>query len=151
ITLIELLAWLAEMDIYGLNRITDRHLRKFLALIGIHPEPPSPSLTALKLSLKQSDPNPLLIPATTEFEGKDPFDQVTNFRSLSAGNVVAAELAAIQRRDNRGFHDLTREWQRGEAIEIFGSNPSLGDEVYLGFTRSFSVGVASSLMFVTND
>ena len=35
ITLIELLAWVAEMDVYRLNRIPDRHKLKFLALVGI--------------------------------------------------------------------------------------------------------------------
>ena len=42
ITLTELFAWIAEMDIYQLNRIPDRHKRKFLALIGI--TEPSPSV-----------------------------------------------------------------------------------------------------------
>ncbi len=34
ITLLELFAWIAEMDIYQINRIPDRHKRKFLELIG---------------------------------------------------------------------------------------------------------------------
>jgi predicted phage baseplate assembly protein len=34
-TFIELFAWLAEMQIYNLNRITDRSRRKFLKLMGI--------------------------------------------------------------------------------------------------------------------
>ncbi len=40
ITLIELFAWLTEMDIYQLNRIPERHRRKFLALAEIYPHPP---------------------------------------------------------------------------------------------------------------
>ena len=40
IMLMELLAWVAEMDIYWLNRIPDRHKRRFLALAGIQPQPP---------------------------------------------------------------------------------------------------------------
>src|SRR6185369_16482773 len=38
VTLIELLAWVAEMDLYELNRVPERHKRKFLALVGIAPE-----------------------------------------------------------------------------------------------------------------
>jgi hypothetical protein len=34
ITLMELFAWIAEMDIYQINRVPDRHKRKFLALVG---------------------------------------------------------------------------------------------------------------------
>jgi Baseplate J-like protein len=37
ITLIELLAWVTEMDVYQLNRVPDRHRRKFLALVGLQP------------------------------------------------------------------------------------------------------------------
>ena len=36
ITLIELFAWLAEMQIYRLNMISDESYRKFLTLVGIH-------------------------------------------------------------------------------------------------------------------
>ncbi|HEY9206929.1 MAG TPA: putative baseplate assembly protein [Candidatus Methanoperedens sp.] len=37
ITLIELFAWLAEMQIYQLNRVTDANYTKFLKLVGIYP------------------------------------------------------------------------------------------------------------------
>src|SRR5436190_8033050 len=47
ITFVELFALLAEMDIYQLNQIPDRHKRKFLALVGIHPEPPRPARTVV--------------------------------------------------------------------------------------------------------
>jgi hypothetical protein len=52
ITLMELFAWIAEMDIYQLNRIPDRHKRKFLALVGITSEPPQPARTVLSFRLK---------------------------------------------------------------------------------------------------
>ena len=39
ITLIELFAWLAEMDIFQLNRITDRARLKFLALVELCRQP----------------------------------------------------------------------------------------------------------------
>ena len=35
ITLMELFAWLAEMDLFTLNQITDAQRRKFLALVGV--------------------------------------------------------------------------------------------------------------------
>ncbi|MFZ3384004.1 MAG: putative baseplate assembly protein [Candidatus Methanoperedens sp.] len=37
ITFIELFAWLAEMQIYQLNKITDANYEKFLKLVGIYP------------------------------------------------------------------------------------------------------------------
>lgn len=43
ITLIELFAWLAEMQNYQLNRITDANCLKFLGLLGLQPDPVQPA------------------------------------------------------------------------------------------------------------
>jgi hypothetical protein len=51
ITLMELFAFIAEMDIYQLNRIPDRHKRKFLELIGLKLAPPKAARTVLAFSL----------------------------------------------------------------------------------------------------
>ncbi|HVO84770.1 MAG TPA: putative baseplate assembly protein [Syntrophobacteria bacterium] len=44
-TLVELLAWLAEMVIYRLNRIEDRTYRTFLELLGVQPSAPRTTVT----------------------------------------------------------------------------------------------------------
>ena len=51
ITLMELFAFVAEMDIYQLNRIPDRHKRKFLELIGLKLASPKPARTVLAFSV----------------------------------------------------------------------------------------------------
>jgi predicted phage baseplate assembly protein len=149
ITLIELFAWLAEMDIYQLNRIPQKHLRKFLPLIGIHPEPPRPALAPLSLSLGNNLSGGLRIPASVEFEGADDFGQISRFRSLSDLYLARAELRAIQLKDQNGFHDLTRAWQRGETIEILGDDPKAGTELYLGFSESLPINIPVSLLCTT--
>src|SRR5262249_5157637 len=53
ITLLDLFAWIAEMDIYELDRITDAHKRKFLELVGIKIEPPRAARTVLSFTLKE--------------------------------------------------------------------------------------------------
>jgi hypothetical protein len=153
ITLIELFAWLTEMDIFHLDRITERNLRKFLALVGIYPQPSVPALAPLSLSLKESlnGDASLPVPISTEFEGRDSFGVSSRFRSLSETNVVAAQMQAIQVKDQKRVHDLTSRWLRAEAIEIYGPDPVPGLEFYLGFDRSFPVGVATSLLFITQD
>src|SRR5215510_3782239 len=97
VTFVELFAWLAEMDIYQLNRIPESHLRKFLALVGVTPEPPRPSQTVLSLATNEGAPVPL--PATMEFDGKDSFGQPARFRILNDLAVIRTGLQAIQRRD----------------------------------------------------
>jgi hypothetical protein len=47
----ELLAWIAEMDIYQLNRISDRHKLKFLALSGDQAETAAGLRTVLSFRL----------------------------------------------------------------------------------------------------
>lgn len=46
ITVVELFAWLAEMQIYGLNCLTPDHYRTFLRLVGIRPVPAVPATVA---------------------------------------------------------------------------------------------------------
>ena len=40
VTLLELLAYVVEQDIYRVNRVPERHRRKFLRLAGFAPAPP---------------------------------------------------------------------------------------------------------------
>jgi hypothetical protein len=150
ITLIELFAWLAEMDIYGLNRIPDSHLRKFISLVGVRPKPPQPSIAALSLSLKADQSNPALrIARTIEFDGVDPFGQRTRFRSLHSLFAIDTELNSVQRKDADGFHDLSNRLRRLEEIEPFGSDPTIGSEFYLGFSHPLPIGVPASVLFLT--
>lgn len=51
ITLLEILAWVAEMDVFRADRVPERHRRKFLALAGIRPRPPAPASTVLRLGV----------------------------------------------------------------------------------------------------
>jgi Baseplate J-like protein len=149
VTLIELFAWMAEMDIYRLNRIPEKHLRKFLALIGIHPHPPQTAICVLALVGK--DQNIVRVPSACEFDGTDPFKQNARFRSLKSVYVVPTELKALQLKNTKGFHDLTDRWRRGEQIEPFGSEAERGAEFYLGFSASLPIGIPVSLVSIGDD
>lgn len=146
ITLIELLAWVAEMDVYRLNRIPDRHKRKFLALVGIRPEPPRAARAVLRVTPNDGNA-PLVLPASLEFQGADAFGELTRFRTLEEVTAISAHLVALQYRDALGFHDLTKRWQRDEAIDLLGADPGVGSALYLGFDASFPSGVETSLYF----
>jgi predicted phage baseplate assembly protein len=97
VTLIELCAWIAEMDIYQLNQISDRERLKFLALVGIVPKPPIPAHVVLSLSLK-SGVSPVTVPETLEFSGVDPFGVATRYRLLRSLTIAPGALAALQMR-----------------------------------------------------
>lgn len=147
ITLLELFAWLAEMDIYELNRIPEIHKRKFLALVGITPRPPQPAKATLAFTLKPGG-TPRKLKVDTELSCKDPFGEETGFRLLESVTIVEGGLRAIQLRDSRGFRDVSAQFQRGESIALFGETPSAGMEFYLGFTNPFPKDAAVSLGFI---
>jgi len=147
ITLMELFAWLAEMDIYELNRVPEIHKRKFLALVGITPTPPQPARTTLAFGLKTGS-TPRQLREDTELSCKDPFGEETGFRLLEGVTIVEGGLRAIQLRDSRGFRDVSAQFQRGEAVALFGETPSLGMEFYLGFSNPFPKDLSVSLGFL---
>jgi hypothetical protein len=146
ITLMELLAWVAEMDIYELNRISDEHKRKFLALIGIRPFFPRAAETVLGFNFKNG-PQPPHFKASAEFSGKDAFGVETRFRTLDRVDLAKGELKALQVRDLTGLNDVTELWQRGESISAFGAIPERGAELYLGFSHAFPANQPVTLYF----
>src|SRR5687767_145055 len=57
ITLMELFAWVAEQDLYRLDRVPAAHLRKFLALLGILQQPPAGAEAAVGVLLATGGPS----------------------------------------------------------------------------------------------
>ena len=80
ITFIELLAWIAEMDVYELNQISDRDRLKFLRLVGVVPQPPHPARAVLRITLVNGT-TALALPAGVEFLGQDASAVATRYRT----------------------------------------------------------------------
>jgi hypothetical protein len=142
----ELFAWLTEMDIYQLDRVSESHQRKFLALIGIHTYPPSPATALISVGLEPNSPT-YLLPESLEFEGDDPHMQTTRFRSLEAVTVAPGKLQNVQIKDRFGLRDLTEHWLRGDAFGIFGQDPRPGAEFHLGFSEPLPLNETINLYF----
>jgi len=51
VTLIELFAWMTEMAIYRLNKVTDKNFIAFLNLLGVKLQAPQPAHTLLRFDL----------------------------------------------------------------------------------------------------
>lgn len=146
ITLMELFAWVAEMDVYRLNRITNRQRRRLLQLMNIRPEPPRPSTVVVELGIA-SGPGPVPLPASLEFVGVGLDGGAVAFQSTTAITVIASGLRAIQRKDEGGFQNVTAAWVRQEAIALFGNDPRPGVEIYLGFDQPLPVNTWGTLYF----
>ncbi len=140
ITLIELFAWITEIDVFRVNRIPDSHLRKYLALLGITPQPPQAAQTVVQFSLLDdaigagSPPSMsgIDLPATVEVETADA--RPVRFRTLEPVTVVPSQLEALWREGKDGLRDLTVMWENRELLPIFGEVPSVGDAFYFGFS-----------------
>jgi predicted phage baseplate assembly protein len=126
ITLLEMLAWIAETDIYRVNQIPDSHIRAFLALIGLEPLPPCAARAVVALSLKAGQA--VALPATTLFDSP-----AGKFQSRRAASILPVTLAAVQVQAGGRVTDKTGDWRRGKPFAVFGPNPQPGDCLYLGF------------------
>jgi hypothetical protein len=145
ITLMELFAWIAEMDLYRLDRVPAAHIRKFLALLGFAPLPPAGAEVALGARLASGGPLPLptglLLDATTASGER------VGYVTEEPVTVVPVALAALQSQAGGEVRDLTAAWRRGEPVAPFGDDPRVGDALYLGFSEPPPAGVPISLYF----
>jgi predicted phage baseplate assembly protein len=146
VTLMELFAWLTEMDLFHLNRITDRQKRRMLALMGIRPEPPKPSRGFVELHIPAGAAM-IPLPPEVEFAGLNLAGDTITFRSVDAVNVIDAQLRAVQWRDPSGFHNVTPVMLRGETFPLFGPDPMYGNELYLGLDKSLPTNAWVRLAF----
>lgn len=136
-TFIELFAWLAEMQIYSLNRITDRSRRKFLKLMGITELRPAKAATVdVTFSLLTGTPTPvkggIIIAASDPVSGEDIL-----FETQQDLMVVDAELMKILVHPKDQNYENKSDANKNENVHYyaFRSKPELGDEFCLGFDK----------------
>ena len=148
ITLMEMFAWIAEMDIYEINRIPKRHTRKFLELVGIAEQPPREARAAVSVQPQSAI---VELPQGVEFVGLDAAGVATPFRARHAVTAVPSKLAAVQSFDGLSYRDLTGRWQRSESLSVMGATPGAGAALYLGFDQALPLDVWVSLYFGTDS
>src|SRR3954447_13489028 len=121
ITLMELFAWVAEMDLYRLDRVPAAHIRKFLALLGFAPLPPAGAEVALGARLASGGPLPL--PAGLLLDATTAAGERVGYVTEEPVTVVPVALAALQSQAGGEVRDLTAAWRRGEPVAPFGDDP----------------------------
>lgn len=138
ITLVELFAWLAEMQIYGLNCLTPDHYRTFLRLVGIRPVPAVPATVALSLSSTAG--RELLIPRGTRLTaeaGGEPLPFETTDDLFLLNNRIVAVISAW----GGGFRNVTDANARDALFfPAFGEQPAPGGTLLIAFERMLPAG-----------
>jgi hypothetical protein len=152
ITLLELLAWLVEADVYRINRITDRQRRKVLALLGITPQPPSPARVLLTFASRSGTrlrlPHGTVLTARRPDDGADvPFRLA---RDVDVTNLAAAavQVSAPSSAVPQNLADRTDDLRSGRPVAAFGADPLGGPDgpaVLVGFEPRAAVTPGSVL------
>lgn len=150
ITIVELLAAVAEMDIYQLNQISDEMRRAFLALVGVAPRPPRPAHAVLSFALTAAA-SPITLPESLELCGLSPSGTLERYRILRSLTLAPGNLVSLQCQDATGYQDLTPLWQRRSTMSPFGTAPQPGSEFYLGLSSALPVNQTAQFYFTFAD
>jgi predicted phage baseplate assembly protein len=143
ITLIELFAWLAEMQLFQLDHPPDAALRAYLRLVGVVPRPLSVARTVVAVRLPAgAGAGPTLQPGTALLDaaGNPAFESRSRLTPSSAwlelepdepgarGRLVTETAGAL--RDLAGANR-----DRSRTFRPIGDAPAVGDALRLGFTE----------------
>lgn len=143
ITLVELFCSLMEMAIWRLNRVPEKNYIKFLELIGLQLNPPTPAHAELTFTLSSNKlPNAVLIPQGTQVALAGQVDGgPVIFETDDNLYAVPGSLAALQSFDSTQF-TLLNESNRvdGKYYYAFGPAPQVNSAFYLGFDQAFPAG-----------
>lgn len=131
ITLIELFAWLVEMDFYRLDRISEASYRSFLRLVGVEPRPAQVAETVLMLS-QNSPAGVATLPAGLQIGNED---ATIIFQTIRKVHVSAAKLGAVLCGRDKALVDRSIENENKIGYQPFGAKPDPDSALYLGFDR----------------
>ncbi|HEY1294118.1 MAG TPA: putative baseplate assembly protein [Chloroflexota bacterium] len=143
ITLVELLAWLVELDIYRLNQIPQTHQRKFLALVNMPPLPARAARTWTGLAPGQAK----TLPAGTQFVGVASNSARVLLGSASTTTCVPVVLRSVltQAQSDQLPTDQTSTLQAGASFAPLGPNPAPGAALWLAFDKPLPTDAALHL------
>ncbi|TMV51552.1 putative baseplate assembly protein [Paenibacillus mesophilus] len=130
-TMLELMAWMTEMQQYYLNRITAKNERKFLKLLGVKPRDESSAVCEVAFA---GASGPITIPRGTPLQA---YDQT--FETEETLQLVPAVLEKVIVRTETAVGDFTSNLKSGIAFYAFGPEAGTGSRLFVGFDRELPV------------
>jgi predicted phage baseplate assembly protein len=132
ITLMDLFAWLTEMQLYNLDFIGESHRLKYLALLGIRPRPAAPARVELQFSAAEPI-NCIPVCKGTPFKTDSTVFPLI-FESEEDIKVIPIDLKEVLSYSNYRFTPVTEFNDHPQTyFHAFGEHPEEGDALYLGF------------------
>jgi len=134
-TFIDLFAWLAEMQIYYLDRVTDKQFLKFLRLLGESPRPASPAAVHVTFSLAKQVAGPVNVPKGTQVAATDPVSAERIVFETAEDLLVHSGTVrrVVTRSRGHWVDDTASNTSVGDFYFAFGEEPRAGDRLYFGF------------------
>ena len=130
ITFLELFAWLAEMQLYQLNRVGQKHREVFGRLAGVERIQRQPARVSVEVSGKVSSSK--FLPAGTKLAPLEANNVI--FETDADLFLTRSQLRKVITDDGSGPIDQTQANEKsGVAFLAFGENADEGAEVRLGF------------------
>jgi hypothetical protein len=129
ITLIELFAWLIEMQQYYLDRVTSKNELKFLKLLGVKPK--SVALAKSYVTFDNILKNTYL-PLGTPLGARD-----ETFETIQGSFLISAKIEKVLSVCEKQIWDYTEqnnEW--GTAFYPFGNEAKKGSRLYIGLNEA---------------
>ena len=128
VTILELLAWLADTHIYEADQLTEAHRKKYLRLLGVEPTPPQPASIYLDVSAETER----RLAAGTRLRADDGHRQArfeTDHPLTVTDSSVEAVVVDGEDREDRTNANATD----GMYYRLFGDEPTGGEWAAVGF------------------
>ena len=135
LTIVELFAWLTEMQQFYLDHIAPQSHLKFLKLLGTKPSAAVPAQTEINF---QPAVTSHAIPRGTKLTNTELVTDQIIFETESSLLVVPVKLKRVLSATARGLNDNTgaNSWD-GISYAVFGEDAEVNSRLYLGFDKPF--------------
>ena len=139
ITFIELLAWLTDMQIYQLDKLTEKHKLKFLSLLNFQPRPSLPS--RVQVTFNMSGNSPLKVKRGTKLEAKIEGNSIP-FETIDDLWVTPIKIQGILTSSKNlefSLRNINVDYIQSVDASYFypfGEEPTKGATFYLGYDKA---------------
>lgn len=154
VTMIELFSWMFEIMLYRMNQVPEKNYIKFLEMLGIGLEPPTPARTDLRFLLSRpvededgeevyevTLPATDTIAATVRTDTEDAVEFATDQELRMVRPKLAALIAApfIEGQGDAATLTDARDFPNdGVPFAVYSPSPRRGDALYFGFEPDIS-------------
>jgi predicted phage baseplate assembly protein len=138
VTLIEAVAYMADLVSYRLNQVPEKNYRAFLDLIGITLFPPAAAVVDVTFWMAAPQPEPMVLPADTEVSTERTETQAAiGFTTEAELTIPPCTLERVLRQVEDGApEDRTREVMAESDVSVFSAEPRPGDTLLLGLSTA---------------